>query len=347
MKNKNLKKFVIPTLFLVFILFSARIPALAEWYMQTCYPTIAVVLSFFSRWTPFSLFDWMIIAAIVVLLGSIVKMCKRRLSLRRWSNLLVLSIFWIVIWFYLSWGIAYFRYDFYERFGVEQPTEDRDFFEMFVENYIFLLNKAYMEAPIFFDTKEVDAEIEYLYEKHRELLQLPHRSGWRRTKITLLEPLMTRMGVAGYFAPFFNEIHVNNFSLPISYPYTLAHEKAHQFGIASEAECNLFATVICTASEHPLVRYSGYLQTTSYLLGNLRKISPERYREISEKIDPRIIADYRAIREHWQQGVNPTLSAMQEKVYDTYLKTNRQQSGVLSYSEMTGLLVAFFLKFNY
>jgi len=75
-------------------------------------------------------------------------------------------------------------------------------------------------------------------------------------------------------------------------------------------------------------------------LCNLRKISPDRYREITGQTDPRIIADYRAIREHWQKTLNPTLSAVQDKVYDAYLKTNQQPSGILSYSEMTGLLIA-------
>ena len=341
MKNEELKKFVVPVIILTFILFCARKPALAEWYMQVCYPTIAVVLSFISRWTPFSLFDLLIIAAIVVFFASLIMMLIRRFSFRRWGNLFVATILWIVVWFYLSWGIGYFRPDFYERFEIEPPEEDREFFEAFVERYIHLLNGAYIAEPYFFDAKEVNDEIETLYAMRHDLLQLPYPCGWRRTKKTIAEPLMTRMGVAGYFAPFFNELHVNNFSLPTTYPYTLAHEKAHQMGIANEAECNLYATIICTSSEHPLVRYSGYLQTTSYLLGNMRKISPEeRYREIVDKIDPRIIADYRAIREHWQSALNPTLSDMQEKVYDTYLKTNKQRSGVLSYSEMTGLLVA-------
>lgn len=239
----------------------------------------------------------------------------------------------------MAWGIGYFRPGFHERFGVEQPQENREFFETLVVRYIDSLNHAYIVDP-HFDVKEIDCEIESLYEKHHETMRLPYPCGWRRTKATLTEPLMTRMGVSGYFDPFFNEVQVNNYSLPITYPYTLAHEKAHQFGIASEAECNLYATVVCTSSAHPLVRYSGYLQTVSYLLGNLRKISPDRYKEIAGQIDPRIRADYRAIQEHWQKALNPTLSAVQDKVYDSYLKTNQQQSGILSYSEMVGLLVA-------
>ena len=331
-------KFLVPVIFLAFIFLCSCIPALSEAYMLYCYPVIATILSFVTRWISFSLLDILIIAAVILLLGSIVMMCLRRCSFRCWITVFLLSVLWMIVWFYMAWGISYFRSDFHERFGVEQPKEDRDFFEAFVVRYIDSLNQAYVAAP-HFDASEIDREIETLYAAHHKQLRLPYPCGWRRTKKTFFEPLMTRMGVAGYFDPFFNEVQVNNYSLPISYPYTLAHEKAHQFGIASEAECNLYAAIICTSSTHSLVRYSGYLQTVSYLLGNLRKISPDRYKEIAGSIDPRIIEDYKAIHEHWQKALNPTLSDIQGKVYDTYLKTNKQQAGILSYSEMVGLLV--------
>ena len=334
----SIVKFATPVIFLAFIFLCSCHPALAEWYMRVCYPIIAAILSFFTRCVPFSLLDALIMAAIVLLPAGIVMMCMKRLSFRRWSRIFLLSAMWIVVWFYMSWGVGYFRQGFHERFGVEQPEEDRDFFETFVVRYIDSLNRAYIADP-HFDIKEINDEIEHLYATQHEMLRLPYPCGWRRTKKTLVEPLMTRTGVSGYFGPFFNEVHVNNFSPPLTYPYTLAHEKAHQFGIAGEAECNLYATIVCTSSRHPLVRYSGYLQTVSYLLGNLRKISPDRYREIAAQIDPQITADYRAIRQHWENALNPTLSAVQDKVYDTYLKTNKQASGILSYSEMTGLLV--------
>jgi len=336
-------RFLTPLFCLLFIYFCSRNAVLAEWYMRSCYPVIATVLSFISRWFPFSLLDVLVIVAIILLLFSIIRIFFRLKRFGRWIKALILNVLWIIIWFYMSWGIGYFRPDFYERFKVNPPKEDREYFEELVERYIDAINQAYVADP-FFDVKEIDSEIEALYAKHYEILRIPYPCGWRNAKKTIAEPWMTRMGIAGYFGPFFNEVHVNSYSLPITYPYTLAHEKAHQFGIANEAECNLFATIICTSSEHTLVRYSGYLQTLSYLLGNLHKISPDRYREIAEQIDPRIMADYKAIREHWQKGINQTMSAVQDKVYDTYLKTNNQRSGVLSYSEMTGLLIAWELK---
>jgi len=343
MKIKNLFplfiRFLIPIIFLAFIYLCSHNTGLSEWYMLNIYPLLAAVLSFFNRLIPFSLLDTFIIIAVVAFLVSIVLACIRKLRFLSWLRITVLSVLWMIVWFYMAWGIGYFRFDFYGRFDIERAKEDREFFEAFVERYIDSLNQAYISVP-YFNKKEIDDEIELLYAKHHEKLRLPYPCGWRRSKKTIVEPFMTKVGVSGYFGPFFNEVHLNGYTLPFTYPYTLAHEKAHQFGISSEAECNLYATVICTSSSHPLVRYSGYLQTVSYLLGNLRKISPERYGEIVRKIDPRIFADYKAIRDHWQKVENKKMAEVQDKVYDTYLKTNRQRSGILSYSEMTGLLVS-------
>jgi hypothetical protein len=222
---------------------------------------------------------------------------------------------------------------------VEPPVEDTVYFEAMVSRYIDSLNKSYVADP-HFDIDEIDNAIETAYRQLGKQLRIPYPCGKRRPKCSVIEGLMTRTGVSGFFGPFFNEEHLNYYQLPVSYPFTSAHEKAHQFGIASESECNLYASIVCCSSEHALTRYSGYLETVRYLLNNLRKMSPEKYMDFIKKIAPQIIDDYRKIASHWQQALNPTLSSVQDKIYDSYLKTNKQQSGILSYSEMTVLLVA-------
>jgi hypothetical protein len=311
---------------------------MAEAYTVHCYPAIAAVLSSVSCRVPFSLFDVLIVITAVAFIGSAVLMFMRKISFARWAKAAVLLILWLVSWFYMAWGIAYFRPGFHERFGVKPPAEDTVYFETLVCRYIDSLNKSYVADPDF-DIDGIDNAIETAYQRLNKQLRIPYPCGKRRPKCSIIEGLMTRTGVAGFFAPFFNEEHLNRFQLPVNYPFSSAHEKAHQFGIASEAECNLYASVVCCSSEHPLTRYSGYLETVQYLLGNLRKMSPEKYEETVRKIDSRIIDDYRKIGAHWQKALNPALSSVQNKVYDSYLKTNKQQSGILSYSEMTVLLV--------
>jgi hypothetical protein len=336
---KKYIRYIVPFIFLFFIFLCSRLSALAEFYMQYCYPFIATVLSSASFRSSGSLLDCLIFLAVIAFFGSLVFLVLKKLSFRRWADMFVLCVVWLIVWFYMAWGIAYFRPNFNERFGIGQPVEDKAYFETLVRRYIDSLNSSYVACP-YLDVRETGRVIEYAYEECREMLRLPYPCGMRRAKYTLMEGWMTKMGIAGFFDPFFNELQVNHYLLPVSYPFTLAHETAHQFGIAGEAECNLYASIICCSSEYPLVRYSGYLQTVSCLLDNLREISPENYREIYAAIDPRVIDDYRKIREHWQKALNPVWSDRQNRVYDAYLKTNKQQSGILSYSEMAGLLVS-------
>jgi hypothetical protein len=323
---------------MLFVILCSRLPCLAEAYIVHCYPSIATALSFISYGVRFSLFDVLIITVSVAFVGGIVLIFMRKISFMSWVKAVFSSILWLASWFYMAWGIAYFRPEFHERFGVEPPVADTVYFEALVCRYIDSLNKSYI-ANLHFDVEEIDNAIETGYQRLNKQLHIPYPCGKRRPKCSVIEGLMTRTGVAGFFGPFFNEEHLNYFQLPVSYPFSSAHEKAHQFGIASESECNLYASVICCSSEHPLTRYSGYLETVWYLLKNLRKMSPEKYKAIVNNIDSRIIDDYRKISIHWQKALNPTLSSVQDKVYDSYLKTNKQQSGILSYSEMTVLLV--------
>ncbi|MDR0384995.1 MAG: DUF3810 domain-containing protein, partial [Prevotellaceae bacterium] len=320
-KHAAIFKFAAPGILILFIFLCSRLPCIAEAYIGHCYPAIATVLSSVSSGISFSLFDVLLIAATVAFIGSIALMFMRKISFVNWAKAVLSSILWLVSWFYMAWGIAYFRPGFHERFGVEPPAEDTAYFEALVCRYIDSLNNSYVAEPDF-DMGETDNAIETAYRKFGKQLRIPYPCGKRRPKCSIIEGLMTRTGVAGFFGPFFNEEHVNRFQLPLSYPFSSAHEKAHQFGIASESECNLYASVVCCSSQHLLTRYSGYLETVWYLLKNLRKLSPEKYGETVRKIDSRILDDYRKIGSHWQKALNPTLSTVQDKVYDSYLKTN-------------------------
>jgi hypothetical protein len=324
---------------LLFVFLCSRLPGMAETYITHCYPAIANVLSSVSYRVPFSLFDVLIITAFAAFIISTVLIFTRKITFVRWLKVVFSAVLWIVSWFYMAWGIAYFRPEFHERFGIEPPVEDTLYFDALVLRYIDSLNRSYVAEP-HLDIDEIDRALETAYQTFGKQLRIPYPCGKRRPKCSITEWLMTRTGVTGFFGPFFNEEHLNCYQLAISYPFTSAHEKAHQFGIASESECNLYASIVCCSSKHPLTRYSGYLKTVGYLFNNLRKISPGKYKEFVGKLDSRIIDDYRKINFHWQQALNPTLSSIQDKVYDSYLKTNKQQSGILSYSEMTTLLIA-------
>ncbi|MEA4917763.1 DUF3810 domain-containing protein [Proteiniphilum sp.] len=325
-------------LFAMIFLFSLS-TALSEWYMHVIYPVIAIVLSFVSNLLPFSLYDIFLIVAVLLLVRLIVLVIIRKISFSKFLFRLIRFVTVIVVWFYFGWGIAYFREDFYHRNDVVEKKFDPEVFKEFAVRFIDHANLCYTDC-VDMDKNDIRSEIESSYRLLHESLRISYPNGKRKPKLMMFETVYSKMGVSGYFGPFLNEIHVNNYSLNFSYPFTLAHEMAHQFGIAKESEANLYGFVVCSSSNDKKIRYSAYVSTIRYVLNDIRRFLPEEYESLASTIRPEIIADLRRNREHWLAARNESLSDMQDRVYDAYLKTNKISSGQANYSEVVGLLIS-------
>jgi hypothetical protein len=86
--------------------------AFSEWYMRVIYPVAAAILSFVSTLFPFSLYDIFLIVAALLLIVLIVLTAVQKITFSRFLFLLIRFVTLVVAWFYLGWGIAYFRKDF-------------------------------------------------------------------------------------------------------------------------------------------------------------------------------------------------------------------------------------------
>ncbi len=323
---------------LLIIIFS-RNTALSEWYMQHVYPAVATVLSALSGLFPFSIYDLFVIVATLYLLKLILFLIFRRTGFKKFLYSLVRFVTILVTWFYFGWGISYFREDFYAKSDVKETPFDAGNLKKFVTRFIADANEAYVDFDMM-DRADVRQEIERSYHALHGKLDIDYPNGKRRAKPMLFESLYSKMGISGYFGPFFNEIHVNDYGLNFTYPFTLAHEMAHQFGIAHESEANLYAFIVCMESEDERIRYSAYVSTLLYLINDVADFLPDEVESLASEIRPEIIADLRRNREHWLAVRNRSLSEVQDKAYDAYLKTNKVSSGRDNYSEVVGLLIS-------
>lgn len=324
--------------FALIILFSF-IPALSEGYMRHVYPMVATGLSFISGLFPFSLYDLFLIVAVGWLLVLILLAIVRRSGFVRFLFSLLRFVTVIVAWFYFGWGIAYFREDFHTRGNVQETPYNNEEFREFTAWFVEQANQSYVNLGGM-DKEVVRQEIESVYHTLQEPLRIAYPNGTRRVKPMLFQSLYAKTGVSGYFGPFFNEIHVNDYSLDFTYPFTLAHEMAHQFGIGPESEANLYAFIVCASSNTPRVRYSAYVSTLGYVLNDAYRFLPDDYESIFLSVRPEILDDVRRNREHWMAARNEALSNAQDKMYDAYLRTNKVSSGQENYSEVVSLLVS-------
>jgi hypothetical protein len=317
--------------------------AIEKIYSKGFYIIVANIASFVSRLVPFSLWDITWIALLLILLTGIFLVIFRKLKPGKFILYLLQTVALMYTFFYLLWGLNYFRPPAEARIGMERVNNNPELFAKVLEEIIIQANNNY-SPPGHPDKLSIDKAVEESYRANAEDIGIIYSGGYRRPKEITLSTLFASSGVSGYFGPFFNEIHVNKILLHTEYPFVLAHEKAHQFGITSEAEANLYAFIVCSRSSDQRLRYSAYITILQYFMYEAQHL--EDYKEFVAKIDKRVIEDIKKERENWMQYHNKTIDRIQTAANDAYLKSNKIEEGVKNYNRVVSLVMGLYITEN-
>jgi hypothetical protein len=318
-----------------------QLPAITEkWFSQKLYFVIAGIISPISNIVPFSLDDSFYILLILAFIILIILLILRKITMIKTGKIVLNVLAATYILFYVLWGFNYFREDLYSRLKLVKHEPNTKAFIAQLKNLVENTNKSWCTFESW-DKKEVDQNIEKSYKSLSTALKIKYPAGKRKAKTITISRFFAQAGISGYYGPFFNEIHVNSYILPVEYPFVLAHEKAHQFGITNEAEANFYAWLACTNSKSKQLQYSANLHVLQYFLYQGYKL--DEYSEIIAKLDKRVKKDLEKIRENWISLRNEKVDAAASKVNDFYLKTNKIKEGVKEYSGV----VKFVMDYSY
>ena len=323
---------------------SIRNPQFVEHnYSRGIYPVIAKSFSLISNVIPFSLWDVFWVLIILLLISGLILVAFRKIRFY-WFSLRTLQLVALLYsFFYFVWGYNYFRPKIEQRIDWKIPQADPVIFRSILDSLITQTNLNYI-AILSSEYPHIDTLVEESYRKVSPELGINYPNGTRRPKTMIFSSFYVKLGLSGYFGPFFNEIHVNHYVLPIDYPFLLAHEKAHQFGITSEAEANLVAFVVCVRSDDQCLRYSGYQSLLLYFLRDASHL--KEYKEYLNKIDQRVLQDFRSRQKYYAGLENITLSKMQTAVDNSYLKANNIEKGVKNYNQVVSLVIDWYYNSN-
>ena len=307
----------------------ARHPQLTEAiYSQTLYPVVAFLLSFVSKWVSFSLDDLFYAMLALFLMTVFLMTIFRNIKFGRFLLLLLQTLSVCYVLFYWVWGFNYYRSGVNERLQITKSKPDTVQFVRVLENLIAQTNESYCSFDNITKT-EISALVETSYQKHASFLKLDYPQGTRVPKPITLSSFFAKASIAGYYGPFFSEVHLNNSLLMIEYPQVLAHESAHQFGITSEAEANFYGWLVCAKSNSKHLRYSANISMINYFLSQGRRL--HNFADIVHQIDKPVIDDIRKVQKHWESMRNERIDKAAEKVNDAYLKTNKIEKGIEDY----------------
>lgn len=143
MRNRKKCSAILLIAFIIAIGMLRFFPAAGEFYARYIYPGIATVLSVFSSVLPFSVGDLFILTASLFLLIYFLRILIRKKKRKERIFNLLLTLGWIYVWFYLAWGLNYFRENFYLRTGITPVSYTEEEFRHFLTDYVDKLNKNY------------------------------------------------------------------------------------------------------------------------------------------------------------------------------------------------------------
>lgn len=302
---------------------------------------------------PFSAVEWLyVVFGLTVLVWLVLLIRRVRRSGERlhtlYGGVLGLACLCLSVWaFYcLFWGVNYYADGFQEKSGITaQPVAAEELERVtvyFAQKLTEAADGVARDADGVFAVPrtEIFAESTSIYHNISQEFPFLRRQD-RVPKPMFFSRLFSAMNFTGFYTPFTGESNLNVDSPACLLPANIAHELAHQRGIASEQECNFLAIAAATSSDSPVYQYSGYLMGYIHLGNALYKADRDRWRAVYDTLPDTVLADLRYHSAYWDQFEGLTAD-VSKKIYDTTLKGYGQSDGIQSYGTVVDLLVAYY-----
>ena len=303
---------------------------------------------------PFSVVEWFYVAFILGVMAWIAVLFYRLRTRkgRRWDTfyggaLGLACLFLTTYGFYcVTWGVNYYADGFQVKSGIyAQPVTAGELERVtlyFTEKLAETAGQVRRDADGVFAVprEEIFDQSTRVYDNlSQEFPFLARRD--RTPKKMFFSRLFSAMNFTGFYSPYTGESNLNVDSPACLLPANIAHELAHQRGIASEQECNFLAVAAAVSSEAPAYQYSGYLMGYIHLSNALYRADPERWAEIRGLLPEEAAADLRYHSAYWAQFEGLT-AKVSTAIYDNALRAYGQTAGIQSYGTVVDLLVAYY-----
>ena len=302
---------------------------------------------------PFSAAEALIVLGVVLAAGYVIYTAVRLIvsrgrGKRLYRFLLTCAAAFCMIYggFCMLWGVYYYSADFEDQSGirgvpvsVEQLTAVTRYFTDLVNDYADQVPRD--DSGCF--AEPLDAIFDRAPTLYREIEQtLPCLSGDDLSaKPFFFSRFMSYTNFTGFFFPFTGEANINVDVPPALIPSTIAHELAHQRGVAEEDEANFAAVLACLTNGDPVYCYSACLMSYIYLGNALYRADHAAWAENYDRLGPGVRADLAANSAYWAQFETP-VSTISDSVYTGFLQSYGQTLGLQTYGKCVDLLIAYY-----
>jgi hypothetical protein len=303
-------------------------------YSRGAFPAIQAAITPITNLVPFALLDLAVVVALTLFALWLYRSSRRSGVLRS----LLFAIVPLVtiaaaayLMFLVMWGFNYRRVPLEQKLEFDRGRVTHDGVRTLGENAARMLNATYdlAHAP-----QQIGPTLDAAFASAQRLLGAPRTAALGVPKASMLQWYFRIAAIDGMTDPFFLEVIVNPDVLPFERPFVLAHEWGHLAGYASEDEANLIAWLACLQGD-ALARYSGWLAIYEHTAGSLPRADRVA---LAKQLAPGPRADLEASAARFARS-SPVVRTAARDVYDSYLRANRVEEGIESYTAVVRLIV--------
>ncbi|MBE6585550.1 MAG: DUF3810 domain-containing protein [Ruminococcaceae bacterium] len=327
-------------------------PDFADFFNQNISVFGRSVLNLLTAWVPFSLGEFCIFMLPLVGVFSLVYAFRRRCdtwkSALTYLGILLSAVSLLFSLFALNFAPGYRGRGLDEKLGLDRhPVSADELYETAeilrkevnaLTEDILYTSDGFSVMPYSLNT--LSHKLNESYAAFCTKLDfITHVNG--TVKPVLVSEAMSYMHITGVYSFFTGEANLNVNFPDYTLPFTAAHEMAHQRGIAREDEANFMAFLICTSSDDPYIRYSGYLNMYEYVAGALSSASHEQFSMVSAHLNAEVKKEMSAYNQFFKTYANSTASKVSGTVNNSFLQS-QGTPGTKSYGMVVDLAVAFY-----
>lgn len=306
---------------------------------------------------PISIMEWTIVAAVIVgVVYIIIAVRDIKRSEQRWRTLyrrvsfIVALVLTVYAAFCVFLSASYYADSFQRKSGLYAQKSSVEELYRVAEYFGERLCEVYDEVErdengVFCeDVNKMFDDSTEIYEGVCEVYPFLGQESLKPKKM-LFSWVMSYLNYTGIYFPLSGEANINVHQPSMMIPATIAHEMAHQRGVASEQEANFVEILTCMKSGNPVYEYSGAFSAFINLGNALYRYDKEAYAQLWYSLPPEVLADMQANNEYWQR-FETKAAEVTEKVYDSFLKSQGQELGVQSYGACVDLLIAYYNEYG-
>lgn len=325
-------------------------PTVADFLNRTVSYAVRRGLAALTSWIPFSLIEillFLIPLWIVLYIVWVVHCVRRPWKRQRWFAFLLCFCMTLSFLYIFTLGIAYHTETLDKKLGMtDAPVTKEELYRTAkickgeTEKLLDGVTFEDGESKMPYDLTELSEKIVRAYDAF--LTDYPIFTSFdSRGKPVIASELMSYAQILGVYSCFTGESNLNMCFPDYCLPFTVAHEFAHQRGIARENEANFVAFLVCIRSDDIYIRYSGYMNMYEYLWSALYRADPAKCRELLGETDARIRMENAAYSKTYKKYQGTVIGSVSTGINDAYLQWNGTQ-GSVSYGLVVDLAVAYY-----